>query len=382
MRFNARIVLIIAALHLSSVVGASGKTPNDPYYSYQTTLTVTTPPEASLSRAWEITTDASDIVVAVIDTGVDLNHEDLKKNLWVNTGEIDGNGIDDDGNGYIDDVHGYDFKNKDGIPKDERGHGTLIAGILGAVGDNKIGTAGVAWSVQIMVLKVFGASGGGKLEDFTAAIRYAVHNHARIINASWTIPPGSTDNELSDLKQAIHEADDAGVLVIAAAGNEASDLDKQPVYPAAYAAEMKNVISVAALSSKDAQLLKNSSYGLKTVTIATEGEEIIGPYLGGGYATLTGTSSATAVVSGLSALMLSKKPQLTPSEIRDIFVSSSVPSTALINSVISGGVLNPSASLLALDSSTTSSRTTIASIDPSPSSGGCSLIVMPQFHLY
>lgn len=384
MRLDARVVWMIAALQLSLVVEALGKTPNDPYYSYQTTLTATTPPEASLSRAWEITTDASDIVVAVIDTGVDLDHEDLKKNLWINTGEIDGNKIDDDGNGYVDDIYGYDFRNKDGIPEDEWGHGTLVSGIIGAAGDNGVGSVGVAWSVKLMTLKVFGESGTGLLADFVSAMRYAIQNKARIINASWVIAPSSSDSEISELKEVIQEAEAQGILVVAAAGNDHLDLDQQPMYPAAYARTMSHVISVAALNQTRGELLESSNYGLKSVIVSAPGEGLVAPYKDGAYATLSGSSAATGVVSGLAALMLGKKQDLKPKDIRYWMETVSFPLSSLAGKVSSESILDPSTVLSALSSeSETSGRVStqsgggqgrVSGDSVSAFPGGCSLI--------
>ncbi len=358
--------------------------PDDPYYSSQGALSL---PEDemtnnSVSAAWEITTDASSVIVAVIDTGVELAHPDLTDNLWINANEIPDNGLDDDENGYADDVHGYDFKHEDGSPEDEWGHGTLTAGIIGAVGNNGIGTAGVAWKVQLMILKVFGDSGGGTVDDFSEAIRYAIHNGARIINASWTVPESYPGDQIPELKAAMVEAQEAGILVVAAAGNDGADLDDSPVFPASYL--LDNLVSVAALDAANEDLLYNSNYNHEKVTVAAPGEDVIGPYLSEGYATLTGTSSATALTSGVAALMIAENDGLSASQIRSAMIDTSDPSDTLSGVVRSEGTLNPygsvSAALTADTSGGSSSATEEAGVTPTPSpsasSGGCSLMAL------
>lgn len=316
--------------------------PNDPYYPYQSALKSSLSSDGSISGAWSLRTDAPDVIVAVIDSGADLDHPDLAANLWANSGEIEGNGIDDDGNGFVDDVHGYDFRNNDGEslgePEDEWGHGSLVAGIMGNAGNNGIGSTGVAWSIRMMILKVFGSSGGGSVSDFVSAIDYAIDNGARIINASWTVKPVTQGDEIQELKDAIQRASDAGILVVAAAGNDSEDLDEIPAYPAAYSSN--NVISVAALGEDGETLLSNSSYGSEMVHVAAAGKEVIGSYLSGEYATLTGTSAAAAIVSGVSALVMASGPDLTPAEIRNILVETSDPAELLDGFLQSGGVLN------------------------------------------
>ncbi len=330
---------------MASLIGQpslyASTTPNDPFFTYQEALSGT----GSVADAWDMTHDASTIVVAVIDSGADMDHTDLLANFWVNAGETPDNGIDDDENGYVDDVHGYDFKDEDGDPDDVSGHGSITAGIIGAEGNNSIGTAGVAWKVQLMVLKVFGASGGGTISDFVEAIDYAVDHGAHVINASWTVTPNQSDERVSRLEEAMERAEDAGVLVIAAAGNEGQDLDASPVYPAAY--DFDNIISVAATTTDGESLLDNSNYGDQRVHVAAPGEELLASYMGGGYATLTGTSAAAALVSGVSALMLSEQPDITPLQIREAFIDASLSEAALVGKVFSAGQLQVLASVQA-----------------------------------
>jgi subtilisin family serine protease len=356
-------------------------TPDDPYYIYQSAISQNGPRrsyEESVAHAWELVTDASSVIVAVIDTGADLSHPDLEQNLWINSDEIPDNGIDDDGDGYVDDFNGYDFRNHDGIPEDERGHGTITAGIIGASGNNGLGTAGVAWSSQLMILKVFGATGGGRVQDFADAIHYAVRHGAKVINASWIVSGSYPGDQIPVLEAAVREANEAGVLVVAAAGNDSINLDETPVFPAGYS--FGNVVAVAALKADEEELLDNSNYGEKTVAVATIGEEVIGPYLAHGYALLTGTSSAAALVSGVAALIFSERSDLPPSQVRDILIQASDVSSALQGKVASGGILNPYSSLTAsIGAAAEQGQTASAGGGQSGSSnlasmGGCSLL--------
>jgi len=199
--------------------------PDDPDFVLQTGLNNTGQdggtPDADIDapEAWDITTGSRDVVVAVIDTGVDYRHPDLAANIWANPGEIAGNGTDDDNNGFVDDIHGYDFRNNDGDPLDDSRHGTHVAGTIAAVGDNGLGVTGVAWSAAIMPLKFLGADNRGQTADAVRAINYASlmrHNgvNVRVINASW----GSGDYG-TNLRDAIAAAAREGILVVAAAGN-------------------------------------------------------------------------------------------------------------------------------------------------------------------
>ncbi|MHC4545546.1 MAG: S8 family serine peptidase, partial [Planctomycetota bacterium] len=195
--------------------------PNDPLFSQQWALDKIDAPEA-----WDTYTGNSDIIVAVIDTGVDYRHGDLDDNMWVNRGEIGGNGVDDDENGYVDDVYGYDFINDDGDPADDKGHGTHCAGIIAAEGDNELDVAGVCWDIRIMGLKFLDAYGYGSNEDAIRAFYYAVENGVDVTSNSWG---GGGYSEA--MEEAVNYAYSQGVIMVAAAGNEYSNL---PSYPANY----------------------------------------------------------------------------------------------------------------------------------------------------
>lgn len=260
-------------------------------------------------QAWAITTGSRSVRVAVIDTGIDYFHEDLRENIWVNAREIAGNGLDDDGNGWVDDRHGYDFMNNDHDPMDDHMHGTHVAGTIGAQGNNQIGVAGVCWEVSLMALKAFDADGNGTVSEAVQAIDYAIANGAKIINASWGLPERSRA-----LEDALAAAEQAGVLVVAAAGNERTDL---PAYPAA----IESVLAVAATDSNDlrAQFTNHGPW----VDLAAPGVEILSTVLAGEYGTSSGTSMAAPHVAGAAALMLSVKPTLSPREMRRMLVNTS-----------------------------------------------------------
>jgi subtilisin family serine protease len=214
-------------------------------------------------EAWDVTTGNSDIIVAVVDSGVDINHPDLQANIWANPGETPGNGIDDDGNGYIDDVSGWDFYIDDNDPRDASGHGTHVAGTIAAAGHNATGVTGVSWSAKIMALRFLDAWGIGTTANAIAAIEYATAMGADVINNSWG---GGGYNQA--LKDAIDAAD---AVVVCAAGNSGIDNDSIPYYPSNY--DSANIIAVAA-SDQDDTLASFSNYGASSVDVAAPGTNI------------------------------------------------------------------------------------------------------------
>jgi len=282
-------------------------------------------------KAWEIEKGSRDIIVAVIDGGVDYKHPDLKENMWVNDAELNGKeGVDDDENGYIDDIYGYDFSDDDSDPMDTRGHGTHCAGIIGAVQNNRIGGCGVMGDVRLMALRFINSYGEGQIDDAVIAIEYAIEAGAKIISNSW----GSYEY-LKILKDAITLAKDHNILFIAAAGNDAWDNDSnEPAYPASY--KIDNVISVGAFAGSGAAV-NFSNYGKKSVHVFAPGKDIFSTYPGGGYKKLSGTSMATPFVAGIAGLLLSHYPDMDYSEVRDRIIKTSVYSSYLAAYSVSRG---------------------------------------------
>lgn len=248
--------------------------------------------------AWTHTT-GGDVTVAILDTGIDETHPDLAPNLWVNPGEIPRNGIDDDHDGVVDDIHGVDLVNDDGDPADDNGHGTHVAGIIGAVGGNGIGASGVAWRVRLMAVKVLDADAGGNTGTVARGIDWAVAHGARVINLSLAGAGRSAGMEAS-----IVAAQQAGVLIVVAAGNDHADLGLTPSYPASY--PEANVLGVAA-TRPDSLLSSISDFGTGT-DLSAPGETILSTALGGGYEYRTGTSMAAPMVAGAAALVLAAAP--------------------------------------------------------------------------
>lgn len=282
--------------------------------------------------AWNITTGDSSVVVAVLDTGVDTTHPDLRNNIWRNPGEIAGNGIDDDGNGYVDDINGWDFVNKNNSvfdPDDDvEDHGTHVAGIVAAEGDNGIGVAGVTWNSKVMVLKVLSDEGGNTAMAL-AAVDYATAMGVRIMNGSF-----GGANESAAFHRAIDRCE---CLYVASAGNDGQNNDSTPSFPAAH--EGPNVMAVANTDSADG-LAANSNYGATTVDIAAPGSFIYSTVAGGGYAFWSGTSMAAPHVAGSAALLLSADPSLSPAAIKARLIAAVDRSGDLASATASGGRLN------------------------------------------
>ncbi|OGQ13521.1 MAG: hypothetical protein A3B70_04615 [Deltaproteobacteria bacterium RIFCSPHIGHO2_02_FULL_40_11] len=288
----------------------------------------------NIQDAWKLSQGDKRIIVAVIDTGIDLTHPDLKNNLWQNTKEIPGNGIDDDGNGYIDDIHGWNFVANTNRPEDDHGHGTHVAGIIGAVKGNGIGISGICPNVSLMILKYYAQSapGSDNLKNTIQAFKYAVQNGAHIINYS------GGGAEFSSAEHAvIEEARKKGILVIAAAGNERQNADTHAYYPASY--DLENIISVAAIT-QDQNLVDSSNYGPERIDVAAPGHQVYSTLPGGKYGTMTGTSQATAVVTGVAALALSKFGVLPATQIKAVILKNILPVKQLKNRVKTGGIVN------------------------------------------
>lgn len=317
----------------NSLLKVSG-TPNDQHFHYQWGLNQA--PQGGVDvdmnapEAWDITTGSSSTIVAVIDTGIDYNHEDLRDNMWVNPDEIAGNGIDDDGNGYVDDVHGINAiagAAQPGNPMDDKGHGTHVAGTIGAVGNNSTGVVGVAWDVQLVAVKFLDSSGSGSLYDAIVAIDYVTDlKTQKGINITLSNNSWGGGGYFISLRQAIQRARQADIIFVAAAGNNGRNIDSSPQYPAAYSED--NIVSVAAIDQQG-NLASFSNYGVSNVDIAAPGVSIASTYPGGLYYYMKGTSMAAPHVSGALALLKSFKPELETQQLIDLLYSSSKELTSL-----------------------------------------------------
>lgn len=347
---EGRVVLAPLAAVEPPIVPAA--LPNDPRFAEQWGLANTgqhggAPAiDISAPAAWDVTTGSRDVVVAVIDSGADLTHPDLVGNLWRNPGETPGNGIDDDGNGFIDDVHGWDFIDHDAVPQDGYGHGTHVAGIIGAVGNDLQGVTGVAWEVSLMILRVQDDRGAGSTSAVLSALEYVTmmrRDHGInvvAVNASWDAPAG-----YSVVMESILRAQgDAGVMFVAAAGNQGSDLDVTPRYPGGY--DLASVITVAA-TTPNGDLAGLSNYGATTVDLAAPGTLITSTWLGGSYGMLSGTSMAAPHVSGAIALLAAARPGLTVAEIRAAVLGGARPVAGLAGRTATGGMLDVRGALAA-----------------------------------
>ncbi|MBI3016989.1 MAG: S8 family serine peptidase [Deltaproteobacteria bacterium] len=283
-------------------------------------------------EAWETTQGDKNVLVAVIDTGIDYTQEDLAANMWTNAGEIPDNKIDDDNNGFIDDIHGWDFSNNDNDPMDDHSHGTHVAGTIGAVGNNEKGVIGISPNVRLMASKFLGAGGSGTLAGAVSAIDYAVMMKAQILNNSWG--GGGYSQALADV---IEKANKNNVLFVAAAGNDSSNNDVGKHYPSSY--EHANVVAVAATNNQDA-LSKFSNYGFKSVHVSAPGENILSSVPGNNYKTMSGTSMATPHVVGVAALLLAVDPTLTHVAMKERLMKTSDEILSIRRKVASSGRVN------------------------------------------
>lgn len=313
-------------------------------------------------EAWESGQTAS-VAVGIIDTGVDFSHPDLAANRWNNPGEIAGNGQDDDHNGFVDDIYGWDFVNDDNDPTDDYGHGTHVAGTIGAVGNNGVGVAGVNWSVPMASLKFLGKNGSGYTDDAVRAIQYANLMDFKITTNSWG--GGGYSQALFD---AIAAANGEGFLFIAAAGN---DSRKGANYPAAYS--LPNIISVAASTPTDT-LASFSNYSSSVVDLAAPGVSILSTVPTGscqlcspsGYAYLSGTSMATPHVAGSAALVWARNAALTNAAVKSTLFDGVDVLSSLAGKVVTSGRLNINVALNGPSPTPTPSPTPSASPSPSP----------------
>lgn len=305
------------------------------------------------ARAWSVSKGSRDVVVAVIDTGADIKHEDLRNNFWKNPGEtgLDAkgrdkatNGIDDDGNGFVDDVYGWNFVSNNNDLTDNHGHGTHIAGIIGAEAGNGKGISGISPNVSLMILKYYDPKvpSADNLKNTVAAIKYAVSMGANIINYSG----GGTEYSQEE-HDAVAGAERKGVLFVAAAGNERSNSDQHHYYPADY--KLKNIISVTAIDPST-EVLNSSNYGTETVDIGAPGQNILSTLPNNAYGFMTGTSQATAFVTGAAALAMAHKLMFQAEDVKKYILSTGDAVSSLAAKTRTSRQLNLFKALTILDS--------------------------------
>ncbi|MEO7658486.1 MAG: S8 family serine peptidase [Pyrinomonadaceae bacterium] len=312
--------------------------PNDPMFGDQWALNNlgqdggTKRADLDALRAWATTKGSEEVVVAVLDSGVDFTHVDLRENMWFRPENIPA--YVDDELGPFNDLNGYNGTDNITDPMDDNGHGTHCAGIIGAEGNNGEGISGINWKVKIMPLKFLGRGGFGSTNDAIEAINYAIDRkkkgvNLRVISASW----GSTSKSKA-LEDTIRAAGDAGILFVAAAGNNGTNNDSRPHYPSNY--DLPNVVSVAALDRND-KLTGFSNFGVKTVHIAAPGKDILSTWLNDAYREASGTSMATPYVSGVAALIVADKPDISMAQLRERLLNSVDKLDSLTGKVASGG---------------------------------------------
>jgi subtilisin family serine protease len=339
-------------------------TPNDPAYTNLWGLHNTgqaggtTDCDIDAPEAWDLSRGTG-VVVAVIDTGIDYNHVDLRGNMWSNTAEIAGNQVDEDGNGYTNDIFGIDLVNNDSDPMDDRYHGTHCAGTIAAVGNNGTGVVGVAWQAKLMALKFLDAAGRGPFSDAADCLRYVIAKkqagvNVRVASNSYG---GSWTPELHLLEDAIRDAATNGVLFVAAADNKMKDLDDwggaANVYPACL--DESNIVSVAAMD-RNGNMSSFSNYGRTLVDLSAPGSDIWSTIPGNLYTNLSGTSMATPHVAGVAALLFGRAPSLSVTRARELLMEGVTPlSVPIAGRTVTDGCVNAARSLALLDAVATPS---------------------------
>lgn len=378
---------VFFCLLIAQAIPAFALTPNDEYINEQWYLE-----NIDAYSAWDTHTGDGSIVVAVLDTGIDLDHPDLEENIWINYGEVAGDGVDNDNNGWVDDVNGYDFVDNDGSPipnRDEAfdeaaiSHGTVIAGIVGAVGDNDEGVAGIIWDVQLMSVRILDNQGVGDSNLARQGVEYAVANGADVINLSFT---GFDFDD--DLRNEIKSAYESGVVVVAAMGNADDggiNIDLTPIFPACFGerADEDWILGVAATDVDDVKA-EFSNYGALCTDISAPGENIFSAiYQDDDWITVSdgfyqdswsGTSMASPMIAGAAALIKSAYHSLTPDDIKSILRLSVDPVTAMgdAKGKMGAGRLDVAtaislAAVFADASETTESEESRSSVEPSSS---------------
>ncbi len=315
------------------LIEVAESTPDDPSYYLQWGMN-----KIEMPKVWDMTTGTGGVVVAVFDTGIDFDHPDLKDNIWSNPLEIANNALDDDGNNYTDDVHGWDFYNRDNDPTDDNGHGTHVSGIIGAMGNNGTGVAGVGWNIRIMPIKIFNASGTlGYMSDVIDGVYYVITQRTRGVPVRVTNHSWGGGGFSSNLEIALRVAGGQGILHVAAAGNEGLDNDIFPHYPSGFS--MSNMLAVANTTSADG-LSSLSNYGVTSVDLGAPGSSIFSSIPSGNYGYKSGTSMASPHVVGVAALLFDYMPQLTWQQVRQALFDGTDPVASLTGRCVTEGRLN------------------------------------------
>lgn len=319
-------------------------TPNDQHYPLLWGLNQQGNNDSNAKEAWQLTTGSKNVVIGVIDTGIDYNHPDLNPNMWKNPGEIPGNGIDDDGNGYVDDIYGINAITNSGNPMDDHNHGTHCAGTIGAKGNNGIGVTGVAWDVSMIGVKFLASNGNGNLMDAVKGLNYLADlKQYKGVNLVATNNSWGGGGYSVTLYNAIKRHSDLGIVFVAAAGNDSQHVDSAPSYPGSY--NIPNIINVAAHSNTGA-LANFSNYGANSVHIGAPGVSIASTVRNGGYAYMQGTSMAAPHVSGAIALLSSYRPSLNADQLKSTILNNASILGTLSGATTGGRALNIHAALL------------------------------------
>lgn len=291
-----------------------------------------------ITKAWDTTIGDSSVVIAVVDSGIDYTYSDLSNSIWINENEVQNNKKDDDGNRFVDDIIGWNFTDKKSLPYDDNGHGTFIAGIIGAEHNNGLGGKGVCPNCKIMSLRFLDADGMGDDEDSYKAIRYAIENGASIINLSF-----AGEGYDATIAKLIDKGAEKGILFVVAAGNDSDSNDIESTYPANF--KKTNLITVGASDNKGGWWWK-SNYSPTKVHVAIPGHEIWGPWNDKKWYKGSGTSFAAPIVSAIAGLMKSVNPKITPEQMKNILIKTSVKTKGFEDKVYSGGIIDAEAAVL------------------------------------
>jgi subtilisin family serine protease len=326
-------MLLAAALLALLLTAPPSLASEDPLLDDQVALT--DPALLGAEQAWAHSTGHG-IVVAVLDTGVRTDHPDLRSRLWINPGEVAGNGADDDANGFVDDVHGANLIDGSGDITDQQGHGTHVAGLVGAAANNGIGGSGIAPGSRLMIVKVLDANASGTGAALAAGIRYAVAGGARILNV-----PLNSDVRSPAVEDAVAEAGAAGATIVASAGNGRRDVDAAPSYPASLPGD--HVVTVGATRANH-RMWAGSNRGAHTVDVAAPGVGVLSTARGGGYEERSGTSMASSYAAGALALLAAARPDLGQADLRRALLQSTR-RRAVLRGLVRGGELNVAAAM-------------------------------------